>query len=146
MVHNHSSVFCPRACVLVSRSNKSVAPHHAQLEQVRQAAVHALRERNEQIFNSSSRSSCGCFMNERGSILLVDIRALFPPSRRSISCAGHQPDRDGDGGNRDAAETILRGLPTAPQGEGVQLQVLLHDEADSDAGELLQEALYTWAL
>lgn len=52
-------------------------------------------------------------------------------------CAGHQPDRDGDGSNRDDPKTLLRGLPTAPQGEGVQLQVLVHDEADADVGEIV---------
>lgn len=49
--------------------------------------------------------------------------------------SGHQPDRDGDGGYRLRAEALLRGLPASPQGGGVQLQVLVHDEADSGSGE-----------
>lgn len=57
------------------------------------------------------------------------IRPLHP-------CAGHQPDRDGDGGDRLRAEALLRRLPAAPQGEGVQLQVFFDDEADSGSGAL----------
>lgn len=58
------------------------------------------------------------------------------------SChAGHQPNRDGDGGCSACTEAFLRGLPAAPEGKGVQLQVLFYDEAHAVSGEI-SSALY----